>query len=133
MSCAYEQIKQLPSKIEELAKEAHEELRALNVVDPNVNKDLKAFGEFLEGLHQKAYRATNNLLIKPRVAAALRGEELDLGETDLGTKIKQLRQQLLEMEKQLPLGDKKPPESGRRKAALVVTPEKSPVPPRRNN
>nr|3G80_A Chain A, Protein B2 [Nodamura virus]3G80_B Chain B, Protein B2 [Nodamura virus] len=75
MSCAYELIKSLPAKLEQLAQETQATIQTLMIADPNVNKDLRAFCEFLTVQHQRAYRATNSLLIKPRVAAALRGEE----------------------------------------------------------
>jgi len=91
----YELVKQLPQDLGQVIQVV---VRAINSLpacqDPRVIKDLDNYKGCLAKLETTCFRATDSLLSKPRVAAALKGEIVTPGMEDaLGT----AKQQILEL------------------------------------
>lgn len=77
MQSTYELVQATPSQVQTLLDKVSEALHPRDSKWPSVVKDLEAFQDFLAVMNSKLLRATNALLSKPRVAAYLKGEEVE--------------------------------------------------------
>jgi len=103
----YERLESLPKAVDLVVVSVARTINPDGSVYPTVRKDLEAYLQFLSGHLGKLSRATNALLIKPAVAAYLKGEEVAVEavveeeEGELADRLKAARRTLVELEERL--------------------------------
>jgi len=103
----YERLESLPKAVDLVVVSVARTINPDGSAYPTVRKDLEAYLQFLSGHLGKLSRATTALLIKPAVAAYLKGEEVTVEavvaeeEVALAERLSAARRTLVELEERL--------------------------------